>query len=426
MSDSDSSDSSDDEDEKIEQEVAALTETLKSFPNHYDSHVALIAAQRKAGDLGAVRAARESMADTFPLTAELWTAWLQDEQRLASTKSERNGVLQLYERAVEDYLSTQLWLAYCEYAEEMYREESNDGGTADAEQVRELYEKAIAAVGLHFAQAGAVWNAYRNFEKQVAADGSMDKVNGLFGRQARIPMDGLGSVWAEWEDFGGDGAHSSLAKEHAVAKRAADARAKFENAVLDEQSAAMPGPTQIEPWLSYAQYEIKKGNHTARTVCVFERAVSSWPLSVELWQAYLSFANQKQRDGPLTLRIYRRAVRNVLWSASLWCGYLQAAEEYNQDSESIFTIYTQALGAQLAAASEYTQIHLTYCEYLRRALGLAAKEAESNGSQSRLDEVASAAMTLRTVFEGAASHLTAHAAANPDPEQCLVCAPAFH
>lgn len=44
------------------------------------------------------------MAKQFPLTPELWIDWLEDEIKIASTDEENKAVLDLFERAVRDYL----------------------------------------------------------------------------------------------------------------------------------------------------------------------------------------------------------------------------------------------------------------------------------------------------------------------------------
>ena len=92
MSSSSGSDSSDDDDEALEREVSQLRSAIAANPSAYDSYLQLIAAQRKIGDLDGVRAAREQMAAIFPLTVDIWTPWLEDEARLASTEAERRAV----------------------------------------------------------------------------------------------------------------------------------------------------------------------------------------------------------------------------------------------------------------------------------------------------------------------------------------------
>eukprot|EP01052_Picozoa_sp_SAG31_P029840 SAG31_NODE_3005_length_4795_cov_2.671210_1_plen_386_part_00 len=332
-SDLDSESSDDDvKQRELENEIQQLTQDIRAYPYNYDGYIALIAAQRKAGDLEAVRTARTSMASIFPLTYQIWTGWLEDEKRLAATTAERSKVLELYARAVQDYLCIPLWLDYLEYAEEILPED----------EAGAIYEAAITAAGMHFALASEIWAAYRAFERKIAsrnknsdmqnegADGNpntSDRLHQIFIRQVVVPMQGIGSVWAEWDSLPGRSVYSqqNIQKQYEAALQAAGKRERFENAVLDEQNAHLPTAQQIESWLKYARFEMQQRpdarddskKNTQRVVCVFERAVGNFPLCLRLWREYLSYVDQVERDGKRLVEVYRRAVRNVAWSGKL-------------------------------------------------------------------------------------------------------------
>lgn len=107
MEDEDSDDNSDDEDEANEAEVRLIEAQLTNDPYNYDAHKKLIEKLQSMGELERLRAARESMSQKFPLTAEIWLPWLRDEIKLAETPEEKKAIIELCERAVNDYL--------CEY-----------------------------------------------------------------------------------------------------------------------------------------------------------------------------------------------------------------------------------------------------------------------------------------------------------------------
>ena len=335
-----SSSDDDDDDEALERECVRLRSVIAADPNAYESYLQLIAAQRKTGDLDGVRAAREQMAGVFPLTAGIWTPWLEDEARLASTDAERRAVLALYDRAVGDYLSVPLWLAFGAYAEEAYVVHGLPGGL---DAVRAVYERALAEAGLHFALGSELWVRFRAFERRVAeaSGGGEDRVLALFRKQLRLPMVGLASVRVEFEqsvggveavgEAGGLGGDTALQRDHERALKGADARAPLENALVEEQFATQPTQAQLAPWLEYAQFEAEqKGDGRARALAVYERAVACWPLSLELWLAYIGFAEGSGAGTSVhactaeqMVRVYGRAVRNIGWSGALWCGYLR-------------------------------------------------------------------------------------------------------
>lgn len=105
MSDDDSEDNSDDEDDEADEaEVRIIEAKLANDPYDYDAHKKLIEKLQSMGELLRLRAARESMSRQYPLTTEIWLSWLRDEMKLADTPEQKNAVMELCERAVNDYL----------------------------------------------------------------------------------------------------------------------------------------------------------------------------------------------------------------------------------------------------------------------------------------------------------------------------------
>jgi hypothetical protein len=51
-----------------------------------------------------MRLAYERFHEYFPLTPEIWLAWINDEKKLASSESEVKHIFALFDKAVEDYL----------------------------------------------------------------------------------------------------------------------------------------------------------------------------------------------------------------------------------------------------------------------------------------------------------------------------------
>ena len=94
----------DDEENADEAEVQIFESRLVQNPYDYESLVSLISKFQKMGELERLRAARENMSAKYPLTPDLWKSWLQDEIKLATTKDEKNAVVALCERAIQDYL----------------------------------------------------------------------------------------------------------------------------------------------------------------------------------------------------------------------------------------------------------------------------------------------------------------------------------
>lgn len=59
-----------------------------------------------------LRAARRAMQQLFPLTEEIWLEWLADEQTEIRGTADFQEVQELYELAVQDNLSVAIWEKY--------------------------------------------------------------------------------------------------------------------------------------------------------------------------------------------------------------------------------------------------------------------------------------------------------------------------
>lgn len=117
-----------------------LETDLQSNPNLYDSHVQVILyailevftsagmeeanssehvlqyirVLRKCKLREKLRAARKAMQEHYPLTEQLWLEWLQDEISSAESATSKKQIDQLFQKAVQDYLSVPIWKAYIE------------------------------------------------------------------------------------------------------------------------------------------------------------------------------------------------------------------------------------------------------------------------------------------------------------------------
>lgn len=67
---------------------------------------------RKVKMFSKLRSARESMQQQYPLTEELWLQWLSDETPAAKSADAIASIEELFQKAVNDYLSVPLWEAY--------------------------------------------------------------------------------------------------------------------------------------------------------------------------------------------------------------------------------------------------------------------------------------------------------------------------
>nr|CAD7257665.1 unnamed protein product [Timema shepardi] len=89
--------------------LAIYATEVSKDPYNYTAHIELITTCQTLGDLLELRQSRENMSKLFPLTPELWLSWLKDEASLAdSDPASKQAVIELFERAVSDYLYNHL------------------------------------------------------------------------------------------------------------------------------------------------------------------------------------------------------------------------------------------------------------------------------------------------------------------------------
>ncbi|RWS20550.1 Squamous cell carcinoma antigen recognized by T-cells 3-like protein [Leptotrombidium deliense] len=190
ISDSDTSlEDDDNDDELLETQIFELKSKICDNPYDYNAYLQLIDLVRKSGDLIRLREARENMAAKFPLTPELWLQWIRDESGLATDEDQRNFVINLFDKATNDYVSPDIWLEYVQYSICLL------GTTDGLKRIRSIFEEAVSAVGLDVQGGTLIWEAFREFEKSVVEiteekqlSDQYARIFTLFKRQFSVPL----------------------------------------------------------------------------------------------------------------------------------------------------------------------------------------------------------------------------------------------
>ena len=213
-----SSDSEDEEEEideeKQESELLELRELVKADPYNYSKHLNYIGLAQKYANLDHLRHGRQTMSEIFPLTEKLWLDWLRDELKLLSLATEtKRDLSDLFERAVNDYLSVMIWIEYIQYRM------SIDLSLNAIEELRNLFERALSHCANHLPDGGLLWAAYVEVEQakfmalinnlnRNPNDDSKEKVLQeieyilkLYQRQLSIPLRRMQTVYDEYNEF---------------------------------------------------------------------------------------------------------------------------------------------------------------------------------------------------------------------------------
>ena len=292
-----------------------------------------------------LRKARERFASFFPLSADHWVQWIQDEKLLL--EGEGDTLLEeVAKRGLEDNpAEPDLWLAY-----------------ASTKRCVQVFEEACQACGTHVKDGCKVWQAYvdflllllrrrrrnKNIISGAAADEDMDKdmdkdmdnadafegegeeaVRKVFQRAMRVPLEGLDQLYEKYCVFEKQSGGLSSEKQAEVLKELEgekrksqsflQERASYESGLLGSQDdTSVMGTFQ-----SYLKYENKYGDPT-RVISLFERLVSRFPCYETCWDKFGSYVESQLKNHSFARKVYWRGVRNCgQWSQQLWLKLLR-------------------------------------------------------------------------------------------------------
>lgn len=405
------SDDSDDNNTISNPRIQQLELQVASNPYHYDSHVELIKLLRESGDLDKVRQAREGMSKIFPLTQELWSEWFKDEMPLACIPEHKEKVITLFEQAVKDYQSVQLWTLYCQFMMDIME------GEDSLEGVRSTFEKAIIAAGLHVTEGSAIWDGYREFESDILESleqmvseenkeammekiaAQRERVVSIYKRQLAVPLLGMQGTLREFEDWLEDSIPEAVTIVYEKAL------AKLEECLPYEDTLASAKTPRTTEYKSYLEYELKKGD-AARIQCLYERAMKENCLVGDMWTEYASYLDSTLKITSVIIGVHERAVRNCPWVSLLWQNYIRALERTQQDKGKIKETLDTALGCGFSISDDYLQLWQCYCDYVRRQVD----DWSEDGQQVK---------ELRETFQMATEYLQNYFGKKGDPTNLL-------
>jgi hypothetical protein len=141
------------------------------------------------GDLDRLRKARQEMASIFPLSEQLWSEWLSDEETLVSSPEETKQHTLLYKQALKEFMCKfktivvdffrtlptcfatvpSIWLNYCRFVQRCYL--PSDSSMLPSEEqatvIRDCFDDAVGHIGLDLQQGDKIWSLFREFETEI-------------------------------------------------------------------------------------------------------------------------------------------------------------------------------------------------------------------------------------------------------------------
>ncbi|CAF3557299.1 unnamed protein product [Adineta steineri] len=383
-SDDTSSDSSEEQidESKQESELVALRDIVQSNLYNYQSHIDYITLSRQYGNLDHLRLARQTMSEIFPLTQQLWLDWFHDEkQLLISNTQENKNMIQLFERAINDYLSIMIWIEYVQYRIPYYVSLNS------IEELRNLFERGLSSCAVHLTDGSLIWAAYIETEKAIL-DGlilnynqnntnkdlkekilqHVDYIVTLYRRQLSIPLRDMKNVYykdynefcQQYKEYLPSNYTEKydlvIKHDYDLAIQHLEKCEKFEKELEDTKRS-------VATYRKYIEFE----KEPARIQCLYERAIVDNCLDGDLWLSYIDFAEEYLSSTTLLQSIYERSLRNCTWVATLWIRYAEYMElTKTVDHSQLKQIYDRALNSDPTNLISFVDIQLAYLQYRRR------------------------------------------------------------
>lgn len=365
-------------DDVILEKLATLEAEIEVNPNLYESHKTYIALLTNNNLMQKARSAWKAMHSRFPLSEELWLERLEAELCQVESADDLLSLCNLYDLAVKDYLSVDIWNQYLQFVIDCGP--SLPQTTTDVvTQFRELAERAVTYCGLHLSEGHKIWRSYIEQEQNLEAEFSSPTekaaqesiVRKLYHRALQVPlMEGetLMKMYKAWEsahDNSVDVPPESVLIGYNNAQDMVGIRLKFEKAVgAGGNDGCEVGPDVLASFLAYIKLE-EVQNNPPRVVCIYERSISVFPVTHTLWLQYAAYVENKIQSFDAARDVFRRAQRNCSWIGEVWSRGIRLHDRHAQPVENVRELYNQALGAGLQGPEDYMSVILAWVDGLR-------------------------------------------------------------
>ncbi|KAK9813405.1 hypothetical protein WJX73_006344 [Symbiochloris irregularis] len=368
---SDGSESSSDSDfEEVEasaEDMARLTQletSLSENSRQYEVHLQYIELLRNCKMAQRLKTARRAMQKLFPLSEDIWLQWLEDEQVVAQAAAKQQQMTELYQLALQDYLSIVLWTRYLRHL----LEASDFTSQAGRDAFRDAAESALTIAGLHPSKGHDLWSLYRDAIRKYGPDEAIRATRSLFHRQLQVPLNSSTALLSEYESWEASISPdnpvqlpSHVRKGYEKAQEMLRNWRNSENAVADDKAA---DTDLLAAYMAYIQLEEAHGD-PMRVQLLYERALAKFPVTHHLWVCYARYLETHVKLPDLVDSVYRRAVRNCPWVGALWSRSVRALHGGDATPEQLEELCNAGLQAGLQSFEEYLDLALARVDALR-------------------------------------------------------------
>ena len=337
-------------------------------PNSYEAQLeyvaCLVSATKANPDVRMrLRQACEAVSQKWPMGEVTWIEWLEAE--IGATDFEdaeaAKYVVDLCMRATQDYISVDLWLAYCDVVAQCNAD--------DEARIREAFEEAVASPSAYGVLDGiGIWEAYCEFERNLQNSANVLK---LYRRMFETPLNGMDRALASLDVW---------CTDNGIQQEEVDAIKAVYKATHDLYEAEIvPRETSLSAdeegsWLEYARFLDEEKRTKFLCVCsVYERGIKEMPQNPELWKRYVAYVERcvwekydvANATSKYLAAVYRRATRNCGDCGAIWAGYIRLVEQSGDPTVTIPGLVYQA-NYCISTAEEYEEVLHAYISACRR------------------------------------------------------------
>eukprot|EP01080_Neovahlkampfia_damariscottae_P001888 gene1888-1029_t len=339
MNSNESSSGSDEEEEVSFEQIEIAEQTLVNNPYELKNHIQFIDLLRKSGNIEKLKKAKENIAKYFTLNDKIWIKYIQEEENISTTKEEFENVLKLYERALHDFQSIQLWTNYLNFIIE------------HENKIKERFKEAFKIIGIHFQKGNEIFELYRGIKNLNEED-----IRESYKIQLSNPHQTIEKTFNDYANFEKNEKEVKKIKEDIYLNclNLTKERLKFEKSLK-----------KIESWFEYIEFE----NNEERKISLFERCLIKNTKNNLVWLKYIELLQENEKYNDLLMKTLTRAIKNVTNSniIVLYMNHLQLNSK-NELKNEMKLIYKRTFNLKFNSFQDYLNIFISYLTFLKNNL----------------------------------------------------------
>ncbi|KNE60932.1 hypothetical protein, variant [Allomyces macrogynus ATCC 38327] len=281
---------------------------------------------------------------------------------MATDRDEKTAVVPIFEAAVANFPSAEIWLLYCRFVLDDVRtclevrreapEYAEDPVLAFPDDVMAVFRRAVELHGFHFAKGSEIWGLFMEF--LTMAEMPVKARRSAFVEQLRIPHRALSDTFSAYSRFEFS-ACNNVATEYEM--HMAEGNALYQamltlTADLEQYETAVASSSDDRPAAAAAYIEHVKQLAAADLLsaaaipAIYERAVTEWgPSAAPLWTNYVQWT--KTASGTAwsddLARVADRALVACPTEADVFRHWLRVAVATNVSSGRVYQQFTRFL-----------------------------------------------------------------------------------